>query len=268
MLLLLWGSLLQWSDILWLSQQQGQYWSLILHQGGCYLKWALIGMYYNSCVVSTLRCILHGVVPWRLVGVVDTWLPLVTKWWAWGHILYSQVQSIRWSLITGHMSSNNHDRFSLAILIQWHKWCSTVTTLNSLVLESLCFAGVFSHSLCSQPHLLIGKQTLYTHDTPLHYHQHINQLLPRWHHFLPHVVKGITWALALLTTTIQKVMIVLLVIMWALLMMTLILMTSLLIMWAFSTVYRITGIIRGRKVSRITFFAVVHEKTFAIQVIS
>ena len=32
--------------------------------------------------------------------------------------------------------------------------------------------------------------------------------------------------------------------------------------------YRITGIIRGRKVSRIAFFAIVREKTFAIQVIS
>ena len=32
--------------------------------------------------------------------------------------------------------------------------------------------------------------------------------------------------------------------------------------------YRITGIIRGRKVSQITFFAVVREKTFAIQAIS
>ena len=31
--------------------------------------------------------------------------------------------------------------------------------------------------------------------------------------------------------------------------------------------YRITGIIRGRKVSRIVFFSVVREKTFAIQVI-
>ena len=35
-----------------------------------------------------------------------------------------------------------------------------------------------------------------------------------------------------------------------------------------SGVYRITGIVRGRKVSRIAFFAVVHEKTFAIQAIS
>ena len=34
------------------------------------------------------------------------------------------------------------------------------------------------------------------------------------------------------------------------------------------SMYRITGIIRGRKVSRIAFFAVVHEKTFVIQVIS
>ena len=33
-------------------------------------------------------------------------------------------------------------------------------------------------------------------------------------------------------------------------------------------IYRITGIIRGRKVSRIAFFAVVCKKTFAIQVIS
>ena len=32
--------------------------------------------------------------------------------------------------------------------------------------------------------------------------------------------------------------------------------------------YRITGIIRGRKVSRFAFFAVVREKTFAIQAIS
>ena len=32
--------------------------------------------------------------------------------------------------------------------------------------------------------------------------------------------------------------------------------------------YRITGIIHGRKVSWVTFFAVVREKTFAIQVIS
>ena len=32
--------------------------------------------------------------------------------------------------------------------------------------------------------------------------------------------------------------------------------------------YRITGIIRGRKVSRITFFAIVREKTFTIQSIS
>ena len=31
--------------------------------------------------------------------------------------------------------------------------------------------------------------------------------------------------------------------------------------------YRITGIVRGRKVSRIAFFAVVREKTFAIQAI-
>ena len=35
-----------------------------------------------------------------------------------------------------------------------------------------------------------------------------------------------------------------------------------------SAAYRITGIVRGRKVSRITFFAVVREKTFAIQAIS
>ena len=34
------------------------------------------------------------------------------------------------------------------------------------------------------------------------------------------------------------------------------------------TTYRITGIIRRRKVSRIIFFAIVHEKTFAIQAIS
>ena len=33
-------------------------------------------------------------------------------------------------------------------------------------------------------------------------------------------------------------------------------------------VYRITGIIRGRKVLRIAFLAVVREKTFAIQAIS
>ena len=33
-------------------------------------------------------------------------------------------------------------------------------------------------------------------------------------------------------------------------------------------IYRITGIIRGRKVLQIAFFAVVREKTFAIQVIS
>ena len=33
-------------------------------------------------------------------------------------------------------------------------------------------------------------------------------------------------------------------------------------------IYRIMGIICGRKVSRIAFFAVVHEKIFAIQVIS
>ena len=33
-------------------------------------------------------------------------------------------------------------------------------------------------------------------------------------------------------------------------------------------VYRITGIIRGRKVSRITLFTVVRQKTFAIQAIS
>ena len=32
--------------------------------------------------------------------------------------------------------------------------------------------------------------------------------------------------------------------------------------------YCITGIIRGRKVSRIAFFAVVRKKTFAIQAIS
>ena len=31
------------------------------------------------------------------------------------------------------------------------------------------------------------------------------------------------------------------------------------------TMYRISGIIHRRKVSRITFFAIVHEKTFAIQ---
>ena len=33
-------------------------------------------------------------------------------------------------------------------------------------------------------------------------------------------------------------------------------------------IYRITGIIRGRKLSRITFFAIVRKKTFAIQAIS
>ena len=33
-------------------------------------------------------------------------------------------------------------------------------------------------------------------------------------------------------------------------------------------IYCITGIIRGRKVLRITFFAIVHEKTFVIQTIS
>ena len=33
-------------------------------------------------------------------------------------------------------------------------------------------------------------------------------------------------------------------------------------------IYRILGIICGRKVSRITFFAIVHEKTFMIQAIS
>ena len=33
-------------------------------------------------------------------------------------------------------------------------------------------------------------------------------------------------------------------------------------------IYRITGIIRGRKLSRITFFAIVRENTFAIQAIS
>ena len=32
--------------------------------------------------------------------------------------------------------------------------------------------------------------------------------------------------------------------------------------------YCITGIVRGRKVSRIAFFAIVREKTFAIQAIS
>ena len=32
--------------------------------------------------------------------------------------------------------------------------------------------------------------------------------------------------------------------------------------------YRITGIIRGRKLSQITFFAIVREKTFVIQAIS
>ena len=35
-----------------------------------------------------------------------------------------------------------------------------------------------------------------------------------------------------------------------------------------SVSYHITGIIRGRKVSRITFFAIVHEKTLMIQAIS
>ena len=34
------------------------------------------------------------------------------------------------------------------------------------------------------------------------------------------------------------------------------------------SVYRITGIIRGRKILQITFFAIVREKTFAIQAIS
>ena len=33
-------------------------------------------------------------------------------------------------------------------------------------------------------------------------------------------------------------------------------------------IYHITGIVHGRKVSRIAFFAVVREKTFAIQAIS
>ena len=38
--------------------------------------------------------------------------------------------------------------------------------------------------------------------------------------------------------------------------------------WTVLNRYRITGIVRGRKVSRIAFFAVVREKTFAIQAIS
>ena len=35
-----------------------------------------------------------------------------------------------------------------------------------------------------------------------------------------------------------------------------------------SRLYRISGIIRGRKVSRITFFTIVREKTFVIQAVS
>ena len=39
-------------------------------------------------------------------------------------------------------------------------------------------------------------------------------------------------------------------------------------LFVFCSCYHISGIIRGRKVLQITFFAIVREKTFAIQAIS
>ena len=107
---------------------------------------------------------------------------------------YSLEPGSKHQVIPDHMSSTlyHNDRFSLAILTQLHKSCLTLPILNSLRLERDYSAGQFSHSLCFQPRPMIGRQTLHTHATPLHYHLHINQLLPTQPHSLLHVVKGIT----------------------------------------------------------------------------